>query len=125
MRLQHQISALSTVLDDAWYLDHPNEKRPIDGAAAAMPNPDLPSQSIQAVKNSLDYWLAAINWISNGENWKQLRQDDKDKLACWRTLRLALTEQANVWQTLISGRESLRGYNMDSAAHKIMQDITK
>src|SRR5262249_40259074 len=124
IQLQHQIGALSTALDDAYYADHPDQQRPIDTATSTMPNPDLPSQSILAVRSSLDYWLATIHWISDEKNWSEFRQDEKNKLACWKHLRLALTEQANIWQTLISGQESLRGYNMESAAHKIMQQIT-
>ena len=39
-------------------------------------------------------------------------------------MRLALTEQANIWQTLMTGQQSLRAYSMESVTLKIMQDVT-
>ncbi|HEY2383510.1 MAG TPA: hypothetical protein VGK48_20240 [Terriglobia bacterium] len=124
MRLQHQVSALSSALDDAYYLEHPEQKKPTDTDSPSTPNPDLPSQSIRAIKDSLDYWLAAVKWISQPENQKNLRNIETDKPGWRRLMRLALTEQTNVWQTLLTGQESLRGYNMETAAHKIMEEIT-
>src|SRR5262249_17294254 len=73
------------------------------------------------VKSSLDYWVAAVKWISQNEG--SFHSSDQ---RVWRkSLRLALTEQTNVWQTLLNGRESLRTYNVETAAHKIMEDITQ
>ncbi len=55
-------------MDNAYDLRHPEEKRPDDDAVLATPNPDLPSQVIQAVKHSIGYWQRAVNWIA--VNWK-------------------------------------------------------
>jgi hypothetical protein len=120
IHLQHEISALSSALDSAYYLERPEEKVPSDPTEVVASNPDLPSQSIQAVKNSLDYWIAAVKWISQNEGSFR----NSDELVWRKSLRLALTEQTNVWQMLMTGQESLRGYNVETAAHKIMEDIT-
>src|SRR5262249_12134440 len=82
MQVQHQISALSTAMDDAYYQEHdqnPQTKTDVP----TMANPDLPSQSIQAIKNSLDYWLAAVKWMSDPEKHKKIQNYDTDKLG-WR-----------------------------------------
>jgi hypothetical protein len=122
IRLQHQISALSSALDDSYYAQHTGLKRSDDGAIGAI-NPDLPSQAIQAVKNSIDYWQRAVDWIANPDNQGKLR--DKDNPASWSNkMRLALSEQANIWQTLMTGQQTLRAYNMESVTHKIMDDVT-
>jgi hypothetical protein len=123
IHLQHQISALSSALDNAYYLKRPGQKRPDEDVLLAAPNPDLPSQAIQAVKHSIDYWQRAVNWIP--DNLGQLRDQEAPGPAPWsRPMRLALTEQANIWQTLMTGQQSLRAYSMESVAHKIMQDVT-
>jgi hypothetical protein len=122
-RLQHQISALSSELDDAYYMQHPELKRTADNAVLVLPNPDLPSQSIQAVKNSLDYWQRTVAWIP--DNLEGLRDKDGTHPAPWSNkLRLALAEQSNIWLTLLTGQQSLRAYNMESVSHEIMRGVT-
>ncbi|HEX8458911.1 MAG TPA: hypothetical protein VF656_16575 [Pyrinomonadaceae bacterium] len=122
-RLQHQISALSSELDDAYYLEHPDVKRVSADAVLVAPNPDLPSQSIQAVKNSIDYWQRTVEWIP--DNREKLRDQSSEHQAPWNDkLRLALAEQANIWQTLLTGQQTLRAYNMESVTHVIMRDVT-
>ncbi|HLL70009.1 MAG TPA: hypothetical protein VK363_01175 [Pyrinomonadaceae bacterium] len=122
-RLQHQISALSSELDDAYYLEHPEVKRISANDVLVAPNPDLPSQSIRAVKNSIDYWQRTVEWIP--DHLAQLRDKDDTKTAPWSNkLRLALAEQSNIWQTLLTGQQTLRAYNMESVTHQIMQEVT-
>ncbi|HJR08474.1 MAG TPA: hypothetical protein VJ842_14530 [Pyrinomonadaceae bacterium] len=122
-RLQHQISALSSELDDAYYLEHPDVKRVVANAVLVAPNPDLPSQSIQAVKNSIDYWQRTVEWIP--DHLKQLRDQSDTQTAPWsKKLRLALAEQSNIWQTLLTGQQTLRAYNMESVTHDIMRGVT-
>lgn len=135
IRLQHQISALSSALDDSYYCQHKELKRSEDGAVGAI-NPDLPSQAIQAVKNSIDYWQRAVDWLSKEENQKKFRDPniasaenqtslrDKETSKWSGKLRLALSEQANIWQTLMTGQQTLRAYNMESVTHEIMKDVT-
>jgi hypothetical protein len=125
IRLQHQISALSSALDDAYYSQHKEVKRPEEKAVLVAPNPDLPSQAILAVKHSIDYWQRAVAWISKPENLEGLRDKEAQGSGSWsKQMRLALTEQANIWQTLMTGQQSLRAFNMESATNKIMQDVT-
>jgi hypothetical protein len=131
IRLQHQISALSSALDDQYNLQ-PNGKEQ-QPAAQPQPStetdepvaldPDLPSQSIQAVKHSLDYWQRAVEWIP--DNLNQLRDPQAREGATWsRDMRYALTEQANIWQTLMTRQQKLSAFNMESVTQKIMEDVT-
>src|SRR5205823_6191424 len=61
--LQHQISALSTAMDGAYYRVHTDVPHPKVNNAQATPNLDLPSQSIQAITYSLEYWKRAVKKI--------------------------------------------------------------
>ncbi len=58
--VQHQIAALSTALDEAYYRINKDVKPPGSDDPLVPPNLDLPSQAIQTVKHSLDYWERAI-----------------------------------------------------------------
>jgi hypothetical protein len=139
VRLQHQIAALSSALDDDYYKTT-GQKRPTDGTVLAAPNPDLPSQAIQAVKRSLDYWQNTVKWMAQPATPEQPASDGKPAVAAkpanmdylreflrpdgWnKHMRLALNEQADIWQTLMTGQQSLRAYNLESVTHDIMQDI--
>jgi hypothetical protein len=66
--VQYQIMALSTALDEAYYRVNPNIKRTDPNDPTIPPNPDLPSQAIQAVVQSLNYWQRAIIRICKLEN---------------------------------------------------------
>jgi hypothetical protein len=127
IRLQHQISALSAALDDAYYAQPEHQApKPPDGDDPVTPDLNLPSQSIKAVKQSIDYWQRTVKWIQD-EDAKNLDKRRKNLLpgvTSWsRPMRLALTEQANIWQTLMTGQQSLQSYNMESATRKIMMDV--
>jgi hypothetical protein len=61
--IQHQVSALSTAMDGAYYRVHTDVPRPNVNNAQAAPNLDLPSQGIQAITYSLDYWKRAVKKI--------------------------------------------------------------
>lgn len=58
--VQYQIAALGTALDTAYYRVNRAMKTPSADDPAAPLNPDLPSQAIQAVKQSLDYWQRTV-----------------------------------------------------------------
>jgi hypothetical protein len=125
IRLQHQISALSSTLDDAYYLRHRELTRPDDNAVLVVQNPDLPSQAILAVKHSIDYWQRAIIWVAANTDKRRLPPDMPSIPGAWsKPMRLALTEQSNLWQTLMTGQQSLRSYNMESVTRQLMQDVT-
>ena len=58
--VQHQIAALSTALDVA-YFSIRKDLKPLSADDLLVPlNPDLPSQAIRAVTHSLNYWEQAI-----------------------------------------------------------------
>ena len=61
--IQHQVSALSTAMDGAYYRVHTDVPRPNGNNAQAVPNLDLPSKGIQAITYSLDYWKRAVKKI--------------------------------------------------------------
>jgi hypothetical protein len=69
--IQHQISALSTTMDGAYYRVHTDVPHPNVNNAQAAPNLDLPSQGIQAITNSLDYWKRALKKICGEDNQQQ------------------------------------------------------
>ncbi len=124
IRLQHQISALSSVLDDAYYLQHQELKRQDDNAVLVAPNPDLPSQAIHAVKHSIEYWRRTVNWLAGDQSQKSISKPPAVAQVPWPDMRTALTEQANIWQMLMTGQQSLRAFNMESVTQKLLQDVT-
>jgi hypothetical protein len=66
--VQYQIAALSTVLDGAYYRVNPDVKPPSADDPLAPLNPDLPSQAIEAVSHSLDYWQRTITRLCSANN---------------------------------------------------------
>lgn len=143
IHVQHQISALSATLDDAYYL-RTGQTRPAADAILVAPNPEVPSQVINAVKHSLDYWVRAVKWVTSSDtplNWSAWEQSDKcltedprrqssaesagpSAATTSKQMRIALTEQADIWQILLTGQQSLRGFNAESVTQKIVQDVT-
>jgi hypothetical protein len=70
--IQHQISALSTALDGAYYRVHTDIPQPNVTNAQVAQNLDLPSQGIQALTSSLDYWKRAVKKICSEGNQQQV-----------------------------------------------------
>ena len=70
--IQHQISALSTAMDGAYYRVHTDIPRPNGNTTQAAQNLDLPSQGIQAITYSLDYWKRAVKKICDEDNQQQI-----------------------------------------------------
>ena len=69
--IQHQISALSTAMDGAYYRVHTDIPRPNGNTTQVVQNLDLPSQGIQAISSSLDYWKRAVKKICVEDNKQQ------------------------------------------------------
>jgi len=70
-QIQYQINALCTALDQAYYRVHPDIKPPGADDPLTPLNPDLPSQGIQAVKHSLNYWQRTVTWICSSNETNQ------------------------------------------------------
>ncbi len=143
--VQHQIAALSTALDEAYYRINTAVNQPGPDDPLAALNPDLPSQAIQAVKHSLDYWERAITRIceekkplatpmpaktqpQNGTADNQLvdRTPRPSRPLDWdtsKTLRTELIQQSTVWQSLILGQQGLRSFTVETVTQKILNDF--
>ncbi len=121
--VQYQISALSTALDDAYYRVNTNIQRPDPKATLVQPNPALPSQSIHAITNSLDYWQRTVELMCNPStiatqppavpplNWERSRK-----------LRGKLVEQAEAWQSLLLCQQTLQDFTSEKVTQRILQD---
>lgn len=168
IHIQHQISALSSSMDGAYYrikvANQNAQNQPYGSSygptnqpygAANQPygpayqpygpmNPDedddcLPSNALNSIKHSLDYWQAAVIWIGGPRAQETIcrahaveyREDAPSmmsrELSC--QLRIALIEQADVWQSLITGQQNLRSITTEAVTESIlsqfMQDCEK
>jgi hypothetical protein len=150
--LQQQISALSTAMDDAYYRVHPDIPHPNPNEPAERTNLALPSQTIQAVTFSLDYWKRAVQLICNGDSAQPLpstpqtapqingqlntnagttpSSDTSKPVAIpsmtWQTssqLRLALVQQAEIWQPLLLHQQSLLDFTTQYVTQRILNDF--
>ncbi|MEO8954267.1 MAG: hypothetical protein ABI396_12260 [Ktedonobacteraceae bacterium] len=154
IHIQHQISALSSSMDGAYYrikVANQNAQNqsygppygPTNQPYGPM-NPDeeddcLPSNALNSIKHSLDYWQAAVVWIGGPRAQETIcrahtveyREDAPSmmsrELSC--QLRIALIEQADVWQSLITGQQNLRSITTEAVTESIlsqfMQDCEK
>lgn len=61
--IQHQITALSAALDEAYYRVNPDLQRQDTSDTTARPDPNLPSLGLHAINHSLDYWRRAVALI--------------------------------------------------------------
>jgi hypothetical protein len=131
---QRRISALSTAMDDAYYRVHPNIPHPNPNNPEERTNLALPSQTIQAVTFSLDYWKRAVRLICNGQpdtNTGTPTPGGISKPAAipsmsWQTsrnLRLALVQQAEIWQPLLLHQQSLLDFTTQYVTQRILNDF--
>jgi hypothetical protein len=70
--IQHQVSALSSAMDGAYYRVHTDVPHPTGNDAQGTQNLDLPGQGIQAITNSLDYWNRAVKKICSKNDQKPI-----------------------------------------------------
>ena len=111
IRLQHQITALSAAFDDAYRSRR--QQQPQTAAAE-----ELPSEAIHAVKQSLDYWQRSVEPMCK-QGWEA-----EDVVDWYEGMRVALTQQANIWQTLMTGQQGLRAFSVEAVTSRIMQRVT-
>jgi hypothetical protein len=122
-RIQLQISALSVVLDAAYERNNPGNQNPRSDTT----RPDLPSQSIEAVENSLAYWQRAVRLLTDEVLSPFLPYHSgiahKAKWEVFGELLDALSQQENIWQSLLLGRQSLKTYTSESITRKLYNDF--
>ena len=149
--IQYQITALSTTLDAAYYRVNPDLKQLNTDASLAPANVNLPSQSIQAVKNSLDYWQrtmarlcspsqtmkpaldpsSVMDSVTNGASASTPDSSvsgtaDSAGVLDWqlsKTLRAELIQQVTVWQSLILYQQGLPSFTMEIVTQRILSDF--
>jgi hypothetical protein len=121
--IQYQISALSTALDDAYYRVNTNIERPDPKATLVQPNPALPSEAIHAITNSLDYWKRSVELMCVPST--PASQPFKVPSLNWelsRQLRGKLVEQAQAWQALLLGQQTVQDFTSEKVTQRILQD---
>ena len=150
--IQHQISALSTAMDNAYYRVHPDIARPNPNDPEERPDLALPSQTIQAITFSLDYWKRAVKLISNADSVQPLPTTPQTAAQnngrpntnagtpppggvskpvtipsmTWQSssqLRLALVQQAEIWQPLLLRQQSLQDFTTQYVTQRILNDF--
>jgi hypothetical protein len=136
--IEYQISALSTALDDAYYRVNADIQRPDPKVTFVQPNPALPSQAIHAITNSLDYWQrsvelmcvpspdkAAVQPPATPPPTTPATQPFKVPSLDWelsRQLRGKLVEQAQAWQALLLGQQTVQDFTSEKVTQRILQD---
>ncbi|MGF6754520.1 hypothetical protein [Paraburkholderia sp. GAS42] len=122
IRLQHDVVALSAALDAAYHDAHSGTPPAAGSSAPVGRDPDLPSESICAVKQSIEFWRRAVeNELS--ATYPEQRDRYQDSAGWSRPLRIALTKQVNIWQTLLTGQQSLRAFSTESVAQSLMESV--
>lgn len=126
----HQISALSAVFDDVYYRTH--EKPAAFSTDSTLddllvrPDPSLPSNVLQAVKQSIEYWQRTVIWLGAEEkpDTAESRSMEKPEMqvADWRRLRETLIEQSGIWYNLMTGQQDLRGFTVEGIAQGLMDE---
>ena len=132
--IQQRISALSTAMDNAYYRTHPGLPHPNPNNAQERTNLALPSQSIQAVTFSLDYWKRAVQLICNKQPGTNAATPSPGGVSKPGTipnmtpqtsslLRLALVQQAEIWQPLLLHQQSLLDFTTQYVTQRILNDF--
>ncbi|WP_421381078.1 hypothetical protein ACOCG7_34210 (plasmid) [Paraburkholderia sp. DD10] len=129
IRLQHDVVALSSKLDEAYLAEKPT------GVGAAQPgatDPELPSVSIRAIKQGLEFWRrAVVNTLDAVPDAKKSATTEFPAYVAeygkryeWSAgMRLALTKQVNLWRTLICGQQSMKAFSTESVAQKLVNEV--
>jgi hypothetical protein len=148
-RIQNQISALKTALDDAYYRTT-KQASPAEKTVLARPDPRLPSNALQSVRHSLDYWQLGVAWACKNKVQAPAPPATSATLTStaistappstvapvsqpltpiwepweWsQTLREALIQQAGVWQSLVLCQQSLHSFAVQSVTQKILSNF--
>ena len=137
--IQHQLAALGTVLDDAYYRLSDKPKPELTGGRPAPFNPELPSQVLACINQSINFWRKAVRWFdpdwpqpsaASGQATQSIPNRDEQSLpdppmnAQFESrLSLALVEQSTVWQSLIIGQQTMDAYDVETVMHALLQTV--
>ena len=144
--VQYQITALSMTMDAAYYRLNPDAKIVVADDTLAPLNLELPSQALQAVKQSLDYWQHTISYMcpfdstskpllspisasasTPGITPAEPSTDSSANPALnWelsKTLRTELIQQMSVWQSLVLYQQGLQSFTMETVTQHILNDF--
>ena len=122
IQMLHQITALGIVFDEAYH--RPNGKPQalmtdnLLDDLLLRPDPALPSQVLQAVRQSIEYWQRTVLWLGTDVNGA--KHKDRLKSVDWRSCRNALIKQSGIWFNLMTGLQDLRGFTAEGITHQIL-----
>ncbi|MEX3935902.1 hypothetical protein AB4Y32_29620 [Paraburkholderia phymatum] len=102
IRLQHYISELSSAL-----------------GSAQDTEPRL--QAFDSVKKSIDYWQRTVT--QQATLFASGTAQASARIETWKTMRLALTRQANIWESLMIGQQGLGAFDVESVATRLVQSV--
>ncbi len=138
--IQHQLVALGTVLDDAYYrITGKPKPESTDGRPVPF-DPDLPSQDLACINQSLNLWQKAVHWLDPKRFPPSATPSRATRLRLGRAkqappsdhpmdsrfenlLNVALVEQSSVWQSLIVGQQTMDAYNVETVMHALVQKV--
>jgi hypothetical protein len=130
VQVLHQITALSAIFDDVYYRGREKPAalttdNPLDDLLV-RPDPSLPSQVLQAVKQSIEYWQRTVLWMDTSEGSNETGPQAVPRPAMtvddWKHMRQALIEQSGIWFNLMTGQQDLRGFTVEGIAQGIMDE---
>jgi hypothetical protein len=149
--LQSKITALSTAMDAAYYRLNPGIQAASGDTTLLSANLELPSQTLSAIKCSLDYWQRTITLLCPLDSSKPLsnkpaltptsdsvpvsnnvpaqpasQETNPPPLLNWnlsKTLRTELVQQTNIWQSLILYQQGLPSFTMEVVTQRLLNDF--
>src|SRR5260370_42570386 len=125
---------MSTGMDDAYYRTTADIARPNPKDRVGRTNVALPRKTIQAITFSLDYWKRAVELICNKQpntNSGTTPPGGVSKPVAIPSitpqtssqLRLALVQQAEIWQPLLLHQQSLLDFTTQYVTQRILNDF--
>ncbi len=127
IHIQHQIAALKSALDDAYYRTnkqaHQQAQPSAQDTVLVKPDLNLPSNALKAVSHSLDYWRLGVAWICNKDSDLSTSDPSTKFWEQSEVLRIALIEQSDIWQSLILCQQNLQSFSVRSVTQKILNNF--
>jgi hypothetical protein len=129
IHLQHDVVALSSALDEAYRAKQQGTPPSTTRQSVDL---ELPSVSIRAIKQGIEFWRRAVDktllTVPAAAHKLELAPAEyaAEYNACYAwsgPMRLALTKQVNIWQTLITGQQSLQAFTTENVAQKLVNEV--